>query len=250
MLQYYLNGYWTIKSCILCVILHGVISVCEVKVKRRSWCGINILSVQLEHKPVCFMRWPRDVWQWRLISGGLSAPVLILSPHTFPTPPHPRPGGLWLFPWYSFNLLPSDSVCTALHLCAASLTHWDNVYLFIFTGQPSPHHRQRRLTRCRPLCKYLFSLSLSAQYIYLSFTLPLCRCMSARTCVCVDEKASSWQQHAVSRVDQHPLSYWPCLFLRNVHSAAAHLVSWCRCILREKDSFDCNKSEIHGGIFS
>lgn len=28
-----------------------------------------------------------------------------------------------LFPWHPFTLLPSDSVCTALRLCAASLTH-------------------------------------------------------------------------------------------------------------------------------
>lgn len=177
--------------------MHLSIRYC-VRSSSGSRYGINVLCQQLEHKLVCFMRWPQDVWLWRLISSGLTAPVLILSPHTFQhslPPPPPTlisPHSLspnethCLFLWHSFILLPSDSVCTALRLRAASLTHWDNVYLFIFTGQPSPHHCQRRLTRCRPLCKYLFS---SVQYISLSFTLPLCQCMNMfvclRVCVCV-----------------------------------------------------------------
>lgn len=165
---------------------------------RGSRCGINVLCQQLEHKLVCFMRWPQDVWLWRLISSSLTAPVLILSPHTPPlNPSHPTLISLpsltpkethCLFLWHPFILLPSDSVCTALRLRAASLTHWDNVYLFIFTGQPSPHHCQRRLTRCRPLCKYLFSLSVTV-YIPLIHT----SSVSVHEHVCMFASVCGWK---------------------------------------------------------
>lgn len=108
-----------------------------------------------------------------VISSSLCAPVLILSPDTFSTPPLTRLSPHWQsqgrFLWHP--PLPSN---VPHYVCVLPiLTHRANVYLFIPTGQPSPHYCQRRLTRCRPLCKYL--LPLSVQYISLLFSLPLVR---------------------------------------------------------------------------
>lgn len=77
-----------------------------------------------------FMRPTQDVWLRWLISSGLPAPVLILN--LSPKEIHR------LFPWRPFTLLPSDSVCTALCLCAASLTHWDNVCISSYSQANPP----------------------------------------------------------------------------------------------------------------
>lgn len=161
--------------------------------ERRSWCGINMFptagtaglfyEVTAGHQAVSVNK------LWSLCPSPHSQSSHLSSPPTLRHSLSPTETQR-LFPWHPFTVLPSGSVCTALRLCAASLTHWDNVYLFIFTGEPSPHHRQRRLTRCRPLCKYLFSLPV--QYVSLSFTRRLRVRMSTSFCARVDEKASSW----------------------------------------------------------
>ena len=164
----------------------------------RSWCGINVLSQRLEHKPVCFMSWPQDVWLWRLISSGLSAPVLILSPHTFPsilpyththTHTHTHTQSLSpkeihrLFPWHPFTLLPSDGVCAALRLCAASFTHWDNVCISSYSqANPPPIIVNADSLDAGP---YVSICSLSLYSICLSHSHSLCVGAWACVCVCV-----------------------------------------------------------------
>lgn len=152
------------------------------------------------------MRWPQDFRLWRLISSGLSAPVLILGAHTFQHPLRLVPPHIlhptetrWLFLWHP--LLPGNTVYTWLRLRAASLTHWTNVRLFVFTGQPSPHHCQRRLTRPRPLCKYL--LSLSVQYGSLFILTSSAAWMCRYVCVWMRMKRSPGSKRLFTIFTQH-----------------------------------------------
>lgn len=126
------------------------------------------------------LRWTQDVWLQWLISSGLLAPVLILN--LSPKEIHR------LFPWRPFTLLLSDSVCTALCLCAASLTHWDNVCISSYSqANPPPIIVNAdsldagpyvSICICLPDC-----LSFSEHCLSIPFTPPQCVRVSVHVCV-------------------------------------------------------------------
>ncbi len=237
------------------MILHCVISVREMKVERRGWSGINVLSQRLEHKPVCFMRWPQDVWLWRLISSGLSAPVLILSSHTFPTHTHTvsAPRRFTDCSHGIRSLCSQVIVCVPHYVCVLPASHTEIMCISSYSqANPPPIIVNADSLDAGP---YVSICSLSLYSIHLSHSHSLCVGAWARLCVCArvcaDEKAASWLQHAVCHVGRHPLSYWPCLFVgkcafcSRTCSVTVHMH-----FLRKKDTFDCNESEIHASIFS
>lgn len=89
-----------------------------------------------------------------------------------------------LFPWHPLTLLPSDSVCTALRLCAAaSLTHWDNVCICSYSqANPPPIIVNADSLDAGPYVS-ICSLSLSLYSIYLAHSHSLC--VGAWACLCV-----------------------------------------------------------------
>lgn len=206
---------------------------CSVLSLCGSRCGINVLCQQLEHKLVCFMRWPQDVWLWRLISSSLTAPVLILSPHTpLSTPPTPPsslspvslPRRLTACSCGIRSFCSQVIVCVPHYVCVLPASHTEIMCISSYSqANPPPIIVNADSLDAGPYVSICSRCLL--HYISLSFTLPLCQCMNMFVClrVCVDEKASSWQQHAVCHVDRHPFSYWLCPFVGIVHSAVAHV---------------------------
>lgn len=131
--------------------------------------------VFFKHKHI--LRWTQDVWLQWLISGGLPAPVLILN--LSPTEIHR------LFPWRPFTLLLSDSVCTALCLCAASLTHWDNVCISSYSqANPPPIIVNADSLDAGPYVSICICLSFSEHCLSIPFTPPSV-CVSLCTYVSV-----------------------------------------------------------------
>lgn len=163
------------------------------------------------------MRWPHDVWLWRLISSGLAAPVLILS--LSPKEIHR------LLPWHPFTLRPSDSVCTALCLCAASLTHWDNVCISSYSqANPPPIIVNADSLDAGPYVS-ICSLSLCLYSICSSHSHYLCVsvCVFVHACVYVDVKGASWYQHAVFSVQTSIHYPTECAFCSYTSSITVHI---------------------------
>lgn len=154
---------------------------------RRGWGWEYFLPVVLAEKRIVFMRWIPDVWLRWLISSGLPAPVPILS--LSPKEIHR------LFPWHPFTLLPSDSACTALCLCAASLAHWDNVCISSYSqANPPPIIVNADSLDAGPYVSFAICLSDCLSFpehcLSISLTLPpnVCVCLS----VCLFLYARYW----------------------------------------------------------
>lgn len=179
--------------------------------KGGGWWGI-FSPHGLSTKTSCFMRWTQDVWLRWLISSGLPAPVLILN--LSPKEIHR------LFPWHPFTLLPSDSVCTALCLCAASLTHWDNVCISSYSqANPPPIIVNADSLDAGPYVSICLSdcLSFSEHCLSISFTPPC-----ARACVWVCKKKAPLGFTILFSV---------CAMLLNIHYLVDPPCFWRMCIL-------------------
>lgn len=170
-----------------------------------------------KHKNI--LRWTQDVWLQWLISSGLLAPVLILN--LSPKEIHR------LFPWRPFTLLLSGSVCTALCLCAASLTQWDNVCISSYSqANPPPIIVNADSLDAGPYVSICICLSdclfLWTLFINPIHTPPVCACLCARMCPCMCKKKVPPAFTSLFSV---------CAVLLNIHFLLHLPCFWRMCIL-------------------
>lgn len=170
---------------------------CSVLSLCGSRCGINVLCQQLEHKLVCFMRWPQDVWLWRLISSSLTAPVLILSPHTpLSTPPTPPsslspvslPRRLTACSCGIRSFCSQAIVCVPHYVCVLPASHTEIMCISSYSqANPPPIIVNADSLDAGPYVSICSRCLL--QYISLSFTLPV----SVHEHVCMFASVCGWK---------------------------------------------------------